>query len=286
MRNKSARNDGEAHGMQELDDKSRRLLVARIAALAFTLTAAMAISPVAKAGETEAKALLKGMTDYVLAQKTISFSYDVNFEIVSKDHQKLTLASSGKVDLARPDKIRATRSGGFADLETVFDGQTLTVVGKNRNIYTQVAIPGSIDHLVDELRDKYGRHLPAADLLIGNSYNELMANVVDVKDLGSGVVGGIECDHLAFRKKDVDWQIWIAQGARFYPCRYVITSKLVAGSPEYSIQIRDWETGSDVLPGTFNFQVPAGARQLDIKDLKKMQDMGDLPSNFLIGGTK
>ena len=110
-------------------------------------------------------------------------------------------------------------------------GRLLTILGKNMNIYTQVTIPGSIDHLVDELREKYNRPLPAADLLTSNSYDELMEDVVDVKDLGRGVIGGRECDHLAFRKKDVDWQIWIAQGSRPYPCRYDIATKVVAGSP-------------------------------------------------------
>ena len=57
------------------------------------------------------------MTDVVGAQKSISFEYDANLEVVTKDQQKLALAASGTVLLLRPDKIRATRSGGFADLE-------------------------------------------------------------------------------------------------------------------------------------------------------------------------
>ena len=183
-----------------------------------------------------------------------------------------------------PDKVRANRSGGFADIETVFDGKTLTILGKNMNVYTDVAIPGSIDHLVDELREKYNRPLPGADLLISNSYDELMEDVVDVKDLGSGVIGGTECDHLAFRKKDVDWQIWIAQGSRPHPCRYDIATKVVVGSPEYSIQIRDWKTGSNVASGGFSFTPPPGARRVDLADLAKLKDMNDLPSNFTIGG--
>jgi hypothetical protein len=264
----------------------RRMPSALAAISALMLIAGIVTSPSAMAGEAEAKALLKAMTNYVSAQNAISFDYDVNLEVVTKEHQKLALASSGNVDLARPDKIRATRSGGFADVEMVFDGQTLTLLGKNMKIYTQVGIPGSIDHLVDELRDKYGRPLPAADLIIANSYDELMADVIDVKDLGSGVVGGTECDHLAFRKKDIDWQIWIAQGARPYPCRYVVTSKLVAGDPEYSIQIRDWKTGNDVVSSGFGFSAPPDARQVDVKDLKTMKELSDLPGNFLIGGKK
>jgi len=234
--------------------------------------------------EAGAKKLLKAMTEYVAAQQAISFDYDVNLEIVTKDDQKLTLAASGKLEMARPDKLRVSRSGGFADIETVFDGKTLTILGKTINTYTQVAVPGSIDHLVDELREKYNRPLPAADLLTSDSYNGLMEDVVDVKDLGSGVISGTECDHLAFRKKDVDWQIWIAQGSRPYPCRYDIATKTVAGSPEYSIQIRDWKTGSDVASGGFGFTPPAGARGVDVTDLAKLKDMSDMPSNFRIGG--
>ena len=234
-------------------------------------------------GEAEAKKLLKAMTDYVAAQQAISFDYDVSLEVITKDDQKLTLAASGNVELARPDKLRASRSGGFADIETVFDGKTLTILGKNMKIYTQVAIPGSIDHLVDELREKYNRPLPAADLLTSDSYDELMEDVVDVKDLGSGVIGGTECDHLALRKKDVDWQIWIAQGARPYPCRYEIATKVVAGSPEYNIQIHNWKAGSDVASSGFSFTPPPDARRVDVADLAKLKDMSDLPSNFRIG---
>jgi hypothetical protein len=261
-----------------------RLMTARTAALALSLIAATTIAPnVATAGDAEAKALLKAMTDYVAAQQAISFGYDMSLEVVAKNDQKLTLASSGDVELARPDKVRASRSGGFVDIVTVFDGKTLTILGRNANIYTQVAIPGSIDHLVDELRTKYNRPLPAADLLISNSYDELMEDVVDVKDLGSGVIGGTECDHFAFRKKDVDWQIWIAQGKRPYPCRYDIATKIVAGSPAYSIQIRDWKTGGEVTSAGFGFTAPPGARQVDLSDLAKLKDIGELPSIFQIG---
>jgi hypothetical protein len=102
----------------------------------------------------------------------------------------------------------------------VFDGKALTLLGKNANLYAQVEAPGTIDQLVDVLRDKYHRPVPAADLLMADPYKELMPHVTDAKDLGSGVIHGIECDHLAFRTKEVDWQIWIAQGA---PTRAVMS---------------------------------------------------------------
>src|SRR5215470_11633685 len=102
--------------------------------------------------ETNAKNLLRKMSDYLTAQKALSFNYDTNLEIVTKENQKLGLASSGLMTLNRPDKIRATRHGGFANVEYVFNGKELTMLGKNANVYAQVDYTGTLDQLVDELR--------------------------------------------------------------------------------------------------------------------------------------
>lgn len=234
----------------------------------------------ARADESDAKRVLKAMSDYMAAQKALSFEYDATLEVVTGDEQRLALASSGSVTLDRPNKIRVTRSGGFADVEMSFDGKTLTLLGKNLNMYAQIDAPGTVDHLVDELRFKYNRPLPAADLLLSKPYDELMRDVIDVKDLGSGVIGGVECDYLAFRTDEVDWQIWIAHGKRPYPCRYVITSRRISGGPQYIVQLRNWKVGGEVAASDFRFKNRTKADKVELKDLK---DANDLPDNFVKG---
>jgi hypothetical protein len=248
-----------------------------IAALALV---AIASVPGVRADDNEARALLKGMSDYLAAQQVIAFDYDATYEVVTNDGQKLGLASSGTVTLNRPNRIRATRTGGFVDVETVFDGTTFTLLGRNANVYTQLEVPGTVDHLIDELRDTHGWPLPAADLLVSNPYEALMEEVVDVKDLGSGVIRGIECDWLAFRTKEVDWQIWIARGEHRYPCRYVITTKQVDHSPQYTIDVRNWRTGRDAT-GTFGFESPAGATKIEFEALR--EKVRHLPQHFKTG---
>jgi hypothetical protein len=66
--------------------------------------------------------------------------------------------------LRRPDKVRVTRNGGFANVEMVFDGKTL--LGQNAYLSLQVEAPERLDHLVDALRDKFRRPVPDADLLL------------------------------------------------------------------------------------------------------------------------
>jgi hypothetical protein len=262
--------------MQSVVRRSTRNAKMWAAVLALAVTVAMASMPASHADDAQTKALFKAMSDYLAAQTAISFEYDSTFEIVSNQNQKLAVASSGTVTLNRPDKLHLTRRGGFVNGELDFDGKMLTLLGKDANSYAQVEAPGSIDHLVDELRDKYHRPVPAADLLMSDVYNQLMPLVVDAKDLGSGVIRGIECDHLAFRTKDVDWQIWITQGNRPHPCRYVITSKKVKGWPQYTFDVRTWKVGAEVASDNFSIEIPTGAKKLQPNEIPNIDELSGI----------
>lgn len=237
--------------------------------------------PSTSADEADAKRIFKAMTDYLDAQDIIAFDYDAVLEVVTVDGQKLQIASSGSLTMDRPNQLRATRHGGFADAELTFDGTTLTLFGKNLNLYAQLEIPGSLDNMIDELRLQHGKPLPAADLLLSDAYKAMLHDVTDIKDLGGGVIGGVECDSLAFRSDEVDWQIWIAQGDRPYPCRYVITTRDMTAAPQYSIQVSNWKTGSDVPRTDYSFHNNTDARQVELMQLNI-----DLPKQFEEGEPK
>jgi hypothetical protein len=270
--------------MKKTARKFLKFSLANLSVLVLSLIVGLGTPSGARADEAYAKSRLKAMSDYMAAQKTVSFDFDATLEVVTTDNQRLSLASSGTVRMKRPDKIRATRAMGFANMDILFDGKTFTVLDKNANLYAQADVPGTIDHLVGELRSKYNRPFPGADLLESNVYDVLMTDVDNVKDLGGGVIGGIECDHFAFRAKEVDWEIWIADGKRPYPCQFVITSKLVTGSPQYSYRLRDWKTGDKASTDDFRFRNPKNAKKADLKDL--LDTMDELPKNFVRGGAK
>jgi hypothetical protein len=156
------------------------------------LTAIILSTPGAQA--QDAGKILKTMTDYVTSQKNITVTFDTDIEVITNDLQKIQFASSGQMLLSRPDKIRVSRTGGYADVEMVFDGKTFTVLGKNLNKFTQMDSSGSIDDLVGKLRNELGVAVPGADLLLSKSYDDLMADVIDAKDIGRGVIDGVECE--------------------------------------------------------------------------------------------
>jgi hypothetical protein len=244
------------------------------------VAAVLATATTASATEEQAKELFKAMSDYLAAQSAISFDFDTSTEVVTSEGQKLAIANSGTTAFERPDKFHATRVGGFAAVEMAFDGTTLRVYGRNANLYTEAELPGTLDTLIDTLRDTYGRPLPAADLLVANVYDTLMPLVTDAKDLGSGVIRGQECDHLAFRTDEVDWQIWIAQGDAPHPCRFVITTREVEGMPQYTVDVYNWRTGP-AASHDLAIDIPADATRVEPTELT---DLNEYSGIFVIEG--
>lgn len=86
--------------------------------------------------------ILKTMSDYMTSQKTLSMTFDADIEVITPDIQKIQFTSSGQVQLSRPDKLHASRTGGYVDVELVFDGKMLTVNSKNSNTFAQLDTPG------------------------------------------------------------------------------------------------------------------------------------------------
>ncbi len=251
-----------------------------VTALALGISIALGAVPAARAQNDDAAKILKAMSDYVTSQKTISLKFDSSIEVITPELQKIQFNSSGNLLLSRPNKLRATRIGGYADVEFVFDGKTFTVDDKAHKAYAQAASSSSVDQLVDKLRTEYGVEAPGADLLVSDVYKQMMAGVLDAKHIGRAVVDGVECDHLAFRNHDTDWQIWVEVGANPIPRKYVITSKTVAGAPQYTLLVRDWK--ADVSPGAdaFAFKVPADAKKVAFKELG---DVDAVPPGMIKG---
>jgi hypothetical protein len=116
--------------------------------------ATMAVLLLAAASAARADAavnILKSMTDYLGSQKTLSASFDSDVEIITPELQKIQFASSGQMKLSQPDKLRVRRTGGYADVEFVYDGKTISVYGNNAKSYVQADLPGTVDQMIDAL---------------------------------------------------------------------------------------------------------------------------------------
>ena len=261
--------------------KMHQVLTGRGVLVGAILTMGVSLVSPARAENGDAEKLLKGMADYVASQKTLAVTFDSDIEVITSHLQKIQFTSSGQVQPSRPDKLRATRTGGYRDVEIVFDGKMLTVNNKDGKDYAQIEAAGTAEELIDVLREKHGVVAPGGDLLLSNVFNVMMADVVEATLIGKGVIDGVECDHLAFRNVETDWQIWIESGAKPIPRKYVITSKAVAGAPQYTLRIKEWRT--EIPADAFAFKPAQGANKIALGDLT---DIDEVPQGIVAPGGK
>jgi hypothetical protein len=249
--------------------------------LTVTMVVSASLMSQAHAQSESPDKLLKAMSDYVASQKTISVTYDSDIEVITSNLQKIQFTSSGQVQLSRPDKLRATRTGGYRDVEVVSDGKLVTVSDRDTKNYAQIEAAGTAEQLIDVLREQHGVVAPGADLLLPNAFEVMMADVIEGAVIGKGVVDGVECDHLAFRNADSDWQIWIESGARPIPRKYVITTKGVAQGPQYTLRIKEWKT--DLAADAFAFKPDPSAKKIALGELG---DIDEVPQGTAKSGEK
>ena len=242
------------------------------------LTPALAQQP-----ENEAMAILKAMSEYVGSQQTIQLTFDSDIEIITPQLEKIQFTNSGDALLRRPDRLRAHRKSGHADVTMYFEGQTVKIHEKNVNGFAGFDLTGSIDQLIQALREGHGIALPGADLLLTDSFSLLSADVMEAKYIGTGIIDGRECAHLAFRNFDTDWQLWVEEGEYPIPRKMVVTSKTMNSAPQYTVRIKSWKTDVDPRPEDFSFTLPAGATKLDHNALLEFDE---LPPSAEEGGNQ
>jgi hypothetical protein len=248
------------------------------------VAAGLVLAPAsAHATDAQARALVKAMSDHVGSLRTLEADVDTMIEVVTPNMEKLGFASSARMRLARPGQLSFERTGGYADVQFLFDGSTLTVRDRAGNRYAQAPVRGSNDELVKAVHDELGLVVPGADLLLTDSYSVLIADVLEARVIGEAVIGGQRCDHLAFRNFDTDWQLWIRQGPEKIPCKIVITSKTVGMAPQYTAQIRAWRSNPAFPAGTFRFQPARGETRIE---LNQMSGIDELPPQANPGDRK
>ncbi|WP_319550299.1 DUF2092 domain-containing protein [Desulfogranum marinum] len=227
----------------------------------------------AHANEDTAKQIVREMSQYVGSQKTIALSFESSIEIITPQLEKIQFTNSGDALLQRPNKLRAHRWGGYADVYMYFDGITVSVYGEHINKYARFDAPGSVDDLIHLLREGHGISLPGSDLLLGDSFPLLMADVIEAKYIGRGVINGVECEHLAFRNFETDWQLWVEAGEKPIPRKMVVTSKTMNSAPQYSITIKDWKTNVDPTTEDFVFIPPIDAKKIKETELIEFDEL-------------
>jgi hypothetical protein len=213
--------------------------------------------------DPEADRLLRQMTDYVSSLKSFKVDGQSSDEVVTKDGHKFEVVSESQLSVTRPNMIKSEKMHGTNAMTFTDDGKSMTLHCKTDNTYATQEAPGSLDETIDKLRKDYQVDAPGADLLYSNPYDALTEQVTAGQVIGKEYVNGVPTNHLAFQGEEVDWQIWIQDGAQPLPMRYVITTKTMKNEPEFTLDLSHWQPQAKLGNTAFVFHPPAGAKKVD-----------------------
>jgi hypothetical protein len=243
----------------------------RIAASLYRCCASAALAIVSIAAQAqptgiapEAKQLLMASTDFLASQQQFSADTRNTLEIVLKSGQKIEFNSTARQAVQRPNKLRSERTGDLVEQVFLYDGKSLTLYQPQDNVYAQVAAPGTLEEMLDIARTKYDVVAPFGDLVYKDAFDILMDGVTEGIVVGKAVIEGVLCDHLAFRAPDVDWQIWIQEGAEPLPRRIVITTLDLPNAPQFAVTVTRWDLEPAFDAQTFTFTPQAGMNRIEL----------------------
>jgi hypothetical protein len=214
--------------------------------------------------DPDALQILKGMTDYLGSLQRFSMHTENSFEDVLATGQKIQFHFSSNIVAQRPDKLRVERLDGQAPHLFVYDGATLVMYEAEKGFFATMDAPDNLDDLLHFARDSLDIVPPTGDMVFSNAFELLTAGLSSGFVVGKTVIGGVSCHHLAFTTPVVDWQVWVAEGDKPLPVKYVLTTRDDPTQPQFETVISEWNTDPDIDDGAFEFDPPATAMEIDI----------------------
>jgi hypothetical protein len=211
--------------------------------------------------DERAIAALATMTDFLKTLQTFSIDSKWSKDEIVDTNMKIQKMATNEITVRRPDRFHAQMRSDDRDLDFFYDGKTLTVFSVRQNYYATTAVPPTVARTLDAARARYGIDIPLADFLQMAAGEDFRSSIIGAGYIGTSRIDGVECDHLAIRQAEVDWQVWIEKGQTPVPRRLVVTTKTEPTQPQF-IATLTWNLSPQIDEKQFTFTPPPNASRI------------------------
>jgi len=208
--------------------------------------------------DSRAMTALNRMSDYLKTLKVFRINAEVSRDVLVDTNMKIKKSASNEISVQLPDKLHAHMEGDEHDLQFIYDGETVTLYDAAGKYYATAPAPPTVARTLDAVRARYGIVFPLADFIQMAAQENLLHNITAAGYIGTSRIDGAECDHVAIRQPDVDWQVWIEKGETPLPRKLVITTKAQPTQPQFIATLK-WDTTASIDSDLFTFTPPADA---------------------------
>ncbi|WP_319524961.1 DUF2092 domain-containing protein [uncultured Desulfosarcina sp.] len=186
--------------------------------------------------------------------------------------QKILVSGTSSMTVKLPDKLytQVKVDEKQRDFAMYFDGQTLTLYGRNNQFYVSTPAPGTLKDLALKTFVEKGIEIPLQDLFLWGTDEADQDVITTAVTIAETTLDDKPCTHYAYRQADVDWQIWIQAGKQPLPLQLVITTTTESSQPQYAARLR-WNLKPTLSEDLFVFTPPKGAHAIDFMPSPKHQ---------------
>jgi hypothetical protein len=242
-----------------------RTVVTLFALVAFALSTTVPAETRAEAPAVDPAAteILKRMADFLGSLKQFSVQTQNTLEDLLVYGHRIDIDVSAEVMVSRPNKLRSERRGDLVNQIFFYDGKSVTLYNPPYKVYATEPVPDTFESLFQYMAESLGFAVPVSDLIYQNAYPLLMQDVSMAAVLGKTVINGDKCDHLLFSRPGVDFQVWVAEGTKPFPLKYVVTDTATPAQLSVTTLMSDWNVDPGIESDQFTFVPPKGVQEIN-----------------------
>jgi hypothetical protein len=221
--------------------------------------------------DPDAMTALTKMGTYLRSLNAFQIESTSTRDDVLENGQLVTLDNKVNFLVRFPDRLRVEVTSPQQHRLYLYNGKDFTVFAERVNYYATVPAPATVGKLAIELDERYGIEIPLEDLFFWGTPQSKEKDITGAADIGPSEIGGVTCEHYAFRQKGLDWQVWIQLGDYPLPRKLVLTTLTDDARPQYTTTMT-WNLAPSYNEAAFEFNPPPDVHKIDIAQENASKD--------------
>jgi hypothetical protein len=210
---------------------------------------------------------LKNMSRYLMSLQGLKIDTDGSLDVVTDDGQRIQLDGQASYKVKRPG-IAIHYVSDMKNRDFYYDGKQFTIYSPALGYYATVPAPATNRELLDLIYNKYGLKLPLEDLFRWNDTgNARIDQFKAAANLGPSMQDGMQTTHYAFREPEVDWEVWIRDGAQPLPLKLSIVDRTDPARPAFTTRLK-WTVNPTFGAADFTFTPGPDAKRIQLAQFK------------------
>ena len=148
----------------------------------------------------------------------------------------------------------------------IYNNKQLIYYSYDNNNYSSIDnAPSTVLETIQLVSKTYGIEVPAADFFYPSFVDDIKSTAINLSLLGTSIVDGKECFHIAGKDSTMSYQFWIQNDPLFLPVKLVVVYNNRPGVPQYEAIYSGWNLNVIIPKSLFEFIAPPASQKIEIK---------------------